>query len=369
MKKALIFTFSRSYNYGANLQAYALRRCICELGWDCKTIDIRSEKQKNNEISLRRDVKGLIINIFTLLKMKKLKEGRKRFNDFDYDVENRVVIECTDGEPDFKKLSAREALADVYIVGSDQVFSPVLMSPLYFLDFDTKGAKKISYAASIGVGNIPKEKEKYYKEHLEEFSTISVREESAKKILSKFVDRDINVNIDPVFLVNKEHWIEIEQPYWNLNADEYIFVYFMYRPKGLNDYLRELHKKTKLPIVLVDTTAFRNIYNNVQILDAGPREFVWLLHHARMVVTSSFHGTAFSIIFEKEFIVFNNPATTERIEQILDRFHLKNHSRGVSKELIGVDFSISQDESRYIYSVIQSEQEKAKLYLKDAMEN
>lgn len=369
MKEALIFTYSRSYNYGANLQAFALRNFVRELGWKCKTIDIRSENQKNNKVELRKDFRGLFINFFTLLKMKELKEGKKKFNDFDYGKEDRLVIDCVNEEPDFKRLNERGKLADVYIVGSDQVFSPNLMSPLYFLDFNTEGVKKVSYAASIGVGNVPKEKEIYFKKHLEKFSFLSVREESAKNILDKIIDKNIEVNIDPVFLLNEEKWIEIESSYKKLKPNEYILVYLLYRPNNLNQYLKELHKKTGLPIVLIDTTAFRNIYNNLQILDAGPREFIWLIHNARMVVTSSFHGTAFSIIFKKDFVVFNNPATPERINQILEKFDLKNHCQTVNFDLIKKNFNLSEEKKKNILKIIKDEQERSHNYLINAMES
>lgn len=367
MKRALVFTFSRSYNFGANLQAYALRSFIRTLGWECKTIDIRSENQKRNKVPLRKDLRGLFLNIFTLLKMDQLKEGRRKFNAFDYGPDDRLVIGSTDGDLDYDALSRAEQFADVYVVGSDQVFSPGLMSKLYFLDFDTKAAKKISYAASIGVGSIPDEKKPYFQKQLSSFSALSVREESAKNLLSDIIDNPISVHIDPVFLVSKDMWTAIEKPYGNLKENEYILAYFLYRPEGLNTYLKKLHKKTGLPVVLVDTAAFRNIYHTMQALDAGPKEFVWLVHHAKMVVTSSFHGTAFSIMYGKTFSVFNNPNTPERIDQILNKFGLNNHKADLNSMRADAIPAIDADEQRRIATVIEQEREKARAFLKGAM--
>ena len=368
MKKALICTYSRSYNFGASLQSYSLQRFVRQLGWECKVVDIRSEEQINNKISYRTDLKGMPLNLFTFLNRKKLAVGRARFNAYHYDVADRERLPCKNNEPDFAPLENDPLDVDVYISGSDQVFSPSLMSQLYFLDFNTAGAKCISYAASVGVSEIPEEKKALFAERLKKFDAISVREEQACLAVQPLTEKKIQVHADPVFLTPKDIWETEETAYKPLEGKKYIFAYFLYRPKGMNAYLKELSRKTGLPVVLVDTSAFRNIYHDHLVLDAGPGEFLWLLHHAQMVATSSFHGTALSLIYEKDFVVFNNPATPARIAHVLKTFGAEDHWLKDTATVNPEAFKLKDAEKETIRSAIAEQTQRAKEYLISNME-
>ena len=368
MKKALIFTYCRSYNFGANLQGYSLQRFIQSLGWECKVIDIRTPAQIRNEIPYRTDLRGIPLNLFTFLKRKKLMLGRSRFNAYHYMPEERVTLPCVNDDPDMEAISKNPPEADVYISGSDQVFSPSLMSPLYFLDFDTKQTRCISYAASIGVNQIPEKDIPEITRLLQRFCALSVREEQAFKAVQPLTEIPVQTHVDPVILTPRELWEQEETPYQPLVGKKYILAYFLYRPKGMNRYLKELHRKTGLPVVLIDTNAFRNIYNQMQVLDAGPREFLWLFHNAQMVVTSSFHGTVFSMIYGKDFAVFNNPATPARIEHVLRLFGTTRHWLPEGSSADPEALRTTAEELDSIKKTIAAETERSRLYLLEAME-
>lgn len=363
MKSSLIFTFSRSYNFGASLQAYSLQRAIRALGSDCKIVDTRSDEEIKGHIEYRTDLKGVILNAFTFFKRAELLKGKKCFNSFNYSSEDRLKLPAINGALIIEKVEAMGQLADVYISGSDQVFSPMMMSELYFLRFNTWNAKCISYAASMGVSEIPKDKQALMKTYLEKFDALSVREPSAKAVLQPLTDKPIQVNVDPTLLTGIEDWISVEKEYIPLVDKKYILAYFLYRPLDMNEQLKCLHKKTGLPIVLIDTSAFRNIYHQIIILDAGPQEFLWLIHHAQMIVTSSFHGTIMSILYGKPFVVYNNPATPARIEQLLSLTKLKNHWIRSGTELKPELFNISKLDIETAKDAIKTEKEKSLSYL------
>lgn len=368
MKKAVIFTYCRSYNFGANLQGYSLQRFVRSLGWDCKVIDIRTHAQIENRVPYRKDPRGLLLNVFTWLNRKKLMEGRSRFNAYHYNPEDRVSLPIIGEEVDMEAISQNPPEADLYISGSDQVFSPSLLSRLYFLDFETRDTRCVSYAASIGVDRIPEKVRPVISKYLERFHDISVREEQARTAVQLLTQVAVQVHADPVVLTPREIWEQEEASYESLVGRKYIMAYFLYRPRGMNRYLREMHEKTGLPVVVVDTNAFRGIYHQKLVLDAGPREFLWLIHNAEMVVTSSFHGTMFSMIYEKDFVVFNNPATPARIDHVLKLFHMSRHwlpeGSAAQPELL----RMTDEEKESVKQVIQRETQRSRAYLLRNME-
>lgn len=367
MKSSLIFTFSRSYNYGASLQAYSLQRAIRSLGSDCKIIDTRSVEEANGHIEYRTDFRGRFLNFFTYINRKKLLKGRQCFNDFNYSSEDRVKLPAINGYPQKEALERMGQLADVYISGSDQVFSPAMMSELYFLQFNTWAAECISYAASMGVSEVPESKKSIMKRYLKKFDSISVREPSAKTALQPLTDKSIQVHIDPTLLTERDDWVKAEKEYTPLVQTKYILAYFLYRPSDMNQQLRKLHRETGLPVVLIDTSAFRNIYHQKIVLDAGPQEFLWLIHHAELVVTSSFHGSAMSIIYEKPFVVFNNPSTPARIENLLSLTKLEKQWIKHGTELTEECFKIPEASFEFAKKEISKEKERSLSYLRGCL--
>lgn len=352
--KIVTVTYSRSYNFGANLQAYALQKFLRQQGHTCQIIDTRVTPHR--PVAYRKDPKGLLVNLFTYWNRDKLDKGNYAFENFNYGEDDR-----TENYADYARLYTDPPQAEAFISGSDQVFTPNLMSPLYFLDFVPTGKKRISYAASIGVNQIPADKKEQFAAYLKAFDYISVREKNAADLIKSLIDRPVEVHVDPVFLLDAEEWKKVEKPVAYINKP-YILCYFMYRPPGMNQMLKRLHKETGLDIVLVDTTAFRNIYNNKLVLDAGPQEFLWLLHHAEKVVTSSFHGTALSIVYGKEFCTVNNAANPSRINQLADVFSLHDHL--VTPSDIGGHYPLDR---RRVARIIKDEQARSASYLKRAL--
>ena len=317
MKKVGLITYHKSYNYGAMLQVNATQYIIKKIGYDCKIIDyVNKDEEKENKLffyksnfTLMHNVKDLIRNIF----LKSYFIRNKNFKNFiDKLDRTQKVTNC---------MEISELRFDTYIVGSDQVWNPSItgnkFEPAYLLDFRAK--KKISYASSMGSHKLSDSEMIYIKDKLRDFNAISVREKFAKEQLNEL---GINCKIvcDPTLLIDKKGWINncYDDSILNTIPKNYIILYLL---EPFSDKISEILLKVKsvykLPIVYI---AFSNSKkNNVDyhLTYVSPERFVSLINNSNLVLTDSFHGTAFSVNLNKQFISILNPSNPKRVEDFL----------------------------------------------------
>lgn len=344
--KIHIVTYHNAYNYGAMLQAYGLQSTLSELGYSSDFLNV--VPPKSSIYSRARSCKNIFENVMTFLHRKAVSQGRKNYDNFA----NQYLNEAS--------YPGEIQQEDIYLSGSDQVWNPITCLPEFFLEFVPDEVKKISYAASMGTEKIPSEKVEKLKEYINRFHAISVRENQVKQVISEFTDKPIGVHLDPVFLLPKEAWRKLEKPI--MVKKPYILVYALYRPKWLNSELKKLHKKTGYDIILVYNGGYRNIYHNKFIRFAGPSEFLYLIDHAQMVVSSSFHGVALSVLFEKEFLAVVNPESPSRISNLLETFGLQ------SRSVTALDLPEKPIDYNKVVDILSEERQKSKEYLKKAIE-
>lgn len=197
---------------------------------------------------------------------------------------------------------------DVYIVGSDVVWGQTegIINRVRFLDFPLNGSmKKISYAASFGRDWIPEENIKHVKRCLSDFDAISVREESTVQLLKNIGIDAVHV-LDPTLLLTKLEWKNLEEPV-NI-PDKYVFAYILGYDQEMRKELMEWAHERELSVVCIPYASGEynhvdSTFGDIQISDCSPQNWVWLIEHAEYVITDSFHGTVFSTIFHKRFIV------------------------------------------------------------------
>lgn len=325
-----IITIDDYTNYGNRLQNYALTKLLEREGYTVVNgirVITKEDWINRTESSFKKKIKQAIPYWFykhyiykspkekTGL-MKSREENFKRFIS-DYTLLIEPVITTTHVQAN-KKL---EPLGiDYYITGSDQVWNPYFGGREYeFLTF-TENTKKLSFAASIGVDSLPERVKGYYKKNLQKFKYLSVREEQAALVIKDLVNREVDVTLDPTLLLEKGEWDRIiRKP--SIKIDKhYICAYFLGEvPQAV--YL--FSEKKGLPIYFLNDNNYRELF----IIE--PREFLYILENAEFVLTDSFHGTAFSIKFHKEFYVFKrqgDKATNlfSRIESITKRFGLES---------------------------------------------
>lgn len=345
-----IITKHSAYNFGAMLQAYALREKVFDLGAECSIIDLRQKKP--DTVSSWTHPTGAVKNLAFYLHKNDILEGHKRFEDF---IDNYTKTEKYDSSWD---LRTNIPDADVYITGSDQVWNPLKIDDAFFLRFVPDDKIKASYAASMGISYTPEGAKSILKEYVSNFDYISVREETAKKMLSEITDKNVEVNVDPVFLLDEDTWKSV-----GIKPDlkkPYILCYVLYRPKWLNEWLKKLHKATGKQIVVVTSDAYRNIYHNKMIRNAGPFEFLGLLQNADFVVSTSFHGVALSIANKKPFYAAINENAPSRISDLLSLMKLEDRIISQNSDTILTDLDYSETDK-----IIEREREKSIRYLKE----
>lgn len=204
----------------------------------------------------------------------------------------------------YKELKEDPPLADAYIAGSDQIWNTLYNNgrdPAFYLDFAPEGSRKIAYAASFAVKEILPEYHKFVKSMIENIDFISVRETSGIEVLKSLgIDRGNHV-LDPVFLLDKLEWEHMAQKDFK---GKYILLYDFERNPLIENFVKGVAKEKRLKIYAVNNygktpCADRDFY------DCGPETFLSLVKGAESVVSNSFHATAFSIILEKQFYVFD----------------------------------------------------------------
>ena len=314
-----ILTYHNAVNYGAVLQAFALLNKLNSIdGVNASIIDYKSIAVEQQYRLLSRESAGslknfLLSNITWLLRRGK----RKKFNIF---LHSKDGLAIESNRMDFK-------IYDIVIVGSDQVWNPncTMGDITYLLPYNKHNTKKISYAASIGD---PKNIEGYQKDYnidylkyLLDFNRISVREEDSKTFLIKNGVECTSV-IDPVLLFGAERWMS----YIRLFNEQYILVYNLGNFKTLKCFLEMFNKEKKLRVLVINKDIKGDImyYQYKNISSVHPLSFVELIANASYVITDSFHATAFSIMFHKEFFTVSSDSqnANTRIINLLSRYGL-----------------------------------------------
>lgn len=351
-----IVTFHRARNYGAVLQAYALQVALSKHG-ESKVIDYKSNKI---EAVYKKLIKTNTIKSFlrsaayyvpVCLKTRKFRFFRKR------------MLNCTKPIDTREQLLALNSYFDIFFTGSDQVwhYKHSDFDKAYFLDFVSDNKKKNSYAASFGFERIPQEYEYEYLNLLKHFNNISVRERQGENILKQQLGLFGEVVLDPVFLLNKENWMALAGKKRKVK-DKYILIY-SFGSKNIQNTAEKIAKEYNLKIVNVSFT-FKEIFNKKYktLLSVGPEEFVNLFMHAEYVVTNSFHGTSFSILFNKQFyteLLGNNSDVNSRLINILELFKLQDR---FIKEGEDIDLSRSIDYEK-INPILERERIKSLEYI------
>lgn len=345
MTKIALTTKYSAYNFGAMLQTFALQKTIINLGAECIVVDANRQKKKG--IMAWNSPRSILQNMFYLIHKSELQKGYKRFDEF------RDSFNLSQKYDNYDELRTAPPEADIYLSGSDQVWNPMDIQENYFLRYAPLEKVRASYAASMGISYMPEGAKRILREYFSEIDYISVREKTAKKIVSEMTEKEVKIHVDPVMLLSPEEWSQeaIEPDYHK----PYIFCYILYRPNWLNKWLKKLHDKTGREIVVISSDAYRNIYHTKMVRDAGPREMLGWLRHADFVISSSFHGVALSIANRKPFYAIINPNSPTRIMDMLDTFNLKGR-------IIEQDHSFSLEPLDYADSIDIQTREKKKSY-------
>jgi len=322
-----IITVNKSANYGGVLQAYATTKFANKFG-DAELIDYDNSHVKTNLRLIRfgctfRDMFRMAKDLLRLLSKRK---ALKKFNAF---FSEHLISSPTYSRQDLYAGAASHY--DVYVSGSDQIWNPGCIShvgeidPVYFLDFVPNGKKKISYASSLGSFLPDQAEAARMKKYLEGYSAISLREAGSASVISNIVGVKAKPVLDPCFLLTRQQWDELIKPEGlECRCVEYIAVYFLKVGEAEKRLVKELASRTGYEVWFLSLDIATGLKADKYIRTAGPVEFLSFIRNSKMVVTNSFHGTVFSLIYNIPFFVSSPPTGSNRIENILQLCEAEN---------------------------------------------
>lgn len=356
MKKIGIVTIIDNDNYGNRLQNYALQETIKKYGFKVTTLN--NYARLNNKEKIINRIKSYIV--FSLGSLKKyIKSNKKRLKNFK--KFNKEYINLTNKiyTPYTKNLNNQ---FDAFVVGSDQVWKPIFnrMRDFDFLSFADK-EKRISYAASFGISEIPEEYKSKLINGLKDFDKISVREEQGARIIKNICNKEAKVVLDPTLLLPIENWKSIERKPEFHKSNNYILTYFL-DYSSYKNVVEEYAKNNGLEVInLMDKKS--------KYYECGPSEFLYLFHNAKMILTDSFHACVFSILYKVPFYIFNRNVKNKinnmnsRIETLLTTFNLEDRKYNDESKL-----STDNCNFDYVDAILKENRSKSIDFLKSALE-
>lgn len=341
--KVGIVTFTYGDNYGQRLQNYAMQELLSRYADEVYTL-----RQIKPKVKLKTQVKQCLINIKER-KVGLLKRRSKRFKEFD-EKYIHYYSEIIGSEKDFCLADS----FDYFVVGSDQVWSPFSpdVNSSMFLEF-APNSKRISFSPSISAEEIPESKKEYYKRCWNSFKNLSVREYKGAEIIEELTGRKATVTLDPTLMFGEDFWDKrAKRPNKDL-PQKYLLCYYLGNAQQ-EELIECICRNQNLKKI--------DILNNNKYADIDPFEFLYLIKNAEVVVTDSFHGTVFSILFRIPFVVCSRKGTVHNMESRFDTlnkmFNIQGRYASVLQEadIMNIDWD-------YISDTLELEREKSENYL------
>lgn len=384
---AILSLAYNNWNFGGMLQAYALKKKVEDI------LNLYSSEYEVNQLRLfyqninLNEKKGRIkyfigkqqflAKLYESIQRKKNQDVRV-ITSFKKFQKEKLSLEGYYNCFNIKKANNRY---DCFITGSDQVWNLAYFNDdilkMFGLLFAEKNKTTISYAASIGTENYLKDRIDIYKEIIEKIDFVSVREETAAIELNKISEKDISVNADPTLLLTSEEWNTLIPEKAGNNTEPFIFAYFLNEKENshyeaVKNIASFLSKKM---IVISDESGKYTRECDREIKDAGPQEFLYYLKNSNYVVTNSFHGIIFSIIFNKQFIAFRRHkeqdynSMNHRITGLLKDFALESRLFNDSKD-ISNNISILKNKICFELQndILEEKRNLSYIWLRDSLE-
>lgn len=344
MNKNGIITFHGAINYGAALQAVALNKCLTDIQGNSEIIDYKNEKFKKlygfqtdfkTKNLLKKFILIIIKNCFFIVKKIKFNIFLKKYST----ISKRKYF--------LNNIKQANNDYDCIITGSDQVFNLELTGndKTYFLDFADENKIK-SYAASFGFEYLDTNLESIYKHLLNRFSYLSIREKSGCCICNKLVTKKIYQHVDPTLLLTGLQWKDLLKLKIRDNREKYILLYTVATPDKLINYVEKMANEMNLDVIEIGNNLKKTRKNFKYLRSCGPKEFLDLILNAQFIATTSFHGTAFGILFHKKMwieTVDSFGKNNVRINSLLDICGIRKTNNETLICLENTDWDLVED--------------------------
>ena len=315
--KVVIVTLHRVYNYGSALQAYATQKIFDKAGFETEIVDYitpqRTKKQimKNAAAGSNAGMSSAAYKFFKRFSVMLKEMTFGRFVEKNLHL-TKQYITAEDLEKDPPQ-------ADIYVTGSDQTWNSQYNEGVdrgFFLAFAPKGKMKISFVSSFGKEHLNEDEVKETRPYISEYKKLSVREDSALSVLHQ-LGRDDGIQlIDPTLQLTKEEWLNLASP--RLVKEPYLILMLLYNEDNhATEYARMIADKKGLKLVKISWEMKKPPMVDKLFTHRSPADFLSLFANADFVVTNSFHGLAFSINFERQFVVVPRNEFNSRIDSLL----------------------------------------------------
>ena len=365
-----IVSIHSAHNYGSVLQAYALQEELKKFSNDVEIINYRPnylEKQyKMFSIGVYSRYKGILNKIIHFgWRTFMIKSRYIKYIKFENFIKTRYIL--TKKYTEYEQLENTKFNYDVIFCGSDQIWNTDItegFDKTFYLGFAGDNIIKASYAASVGRKKIDEKYKDEYKKYISRLNYIALREETSKEVIQKYTDKPISITIDPTLLHSKEMWNEVAIKS-NINIPyKYILVYILEENSEFVKIVNAISEYLNLKVV---SPSKKKRFNNETILiDVGPEDFVNLFKNAEFVITNSFHGTVFSLIYEKRNCIIPHKTTGARMCDLMKKVGLEDR---VIKKYNDLNLEEISKPINYklVKSKIQEEKEKAEEYIRKVL--
>ncbi len=347
-KNTATITFHASHNCGSFMQAYALQTFLHNSGYNNEIINFSNYGQQQvYAVKAKNDnPKNILKNVILL-------PHRRILNETFYNYENFINSNLKLTQQKFstdEELQKYPFIYDTYISGSDQIWNITLEDgdDAYFLDFvHQNNTKRIAYAPSFGAKSIKKHTNdnqyKHYKQLLAKYNFLSSREKNGQKWLKDMLDIEVPVVLDPTLLLTRDDYKQLEQPYDSKVKPRYIFYYSPAYDHKINQLVKKIAKKYQLQVVVWNPKNYylkgMNLSGFHLAQNQSPGVYLSLIRDATLVITTSFHGTIFSSIYQKNFWTIRNGGMfrdDDRVQTLIDQLKINDR-------LIPIKFNLDFD--------------------------
>ena len=349
-----IITFHFVNNYGGVLQAYALYKTMSNYG-EVEIVDYR-----NNFICMTDLIRVLPItsNIQEIRSgISTISDRRNRLKKFKEFVDQNMILSSCRYYSDVD-LMRKPQDYDLVICGSDQIWNPYLtlgIKKAYFCQW-AKNTRIIAYAPSFGTSKLLPIHRNTIKKYLKNIDKISVREKEGKYLIDGMGYKS-EVMVDPCLLLSKEKWMEL-LPEQNKNVPKYILVYMMQNDKKIYESIGRIKQKTGYKVIEISRYGFKSSNVDELAIDVGPIEFLDYINNAEIVITNSYHGFIFSMLFEKKLFFKQSKRFRMRLRNLYKILDLEVKFN--EHEFNYIDFS-----KKCVKEKIENEKQRAINYLGD----
>lgn len=366
-----IITMHKVLNYGSALQAYALQQKLLSMGHDNELIDYAFPYPVKYSFSVKKTFKRIIVFLRNAIAGFPKERREKKFQQF-----YKKNFKESKSYYTLDSIALNPPKYDAYITGSDQVWNPRFAGndPNFLLAFAPDEKPKFSYAASFATIEIDEEKRSFYSHYLSRYDRLSVREITGVDIIKSLTNKDASVNLDPTLLLPANMWDSLALQASLTLKYKYVLVYVLDYMIGrvfddvqkITDYVSKVLGIRVVYLMGRKEDAFRP--NSILYKSGGPAEFVYLFKNAEFVITTSFHGVAFSVIYDKPFlgVINKDDKRDSRIQSLLMAVGANNSiwdyrkiPSGGKEELLS--FKANQ-------SLVDKERQKSEKYLNEIFE-